>query len=59
MANKTKDQYMKAEVHHLTPEQAIAWCDALKLDWRSFDVAKVKGPITWVKALQMRANDFA
>lgn len=59
MANKTKDQYMRAEINQLSPEQAIAWCEVLKLDWRRFDIAKVKGPTTWIKELQVRANDIA
>jgi len=58
MANKTKDLYMKSEVSQMTPEQAIAWCEALSIDWINFNVNQVQKPITWIKALQIRANDL-
>ena len=58
MANKTKDLYMQKEVSQMTPEQAIAWCEALRLDWLNFNTNEVKKPLTWIKALQIRANDL-
>jgi hypothetical protein len=57
MANETKDTTMIKEIKQMTPEQAVAWCEALSLDWLNFDVREMDKPMTWIKALQARAND--
>jgi len=43
------------EVQQLTPDQARAWCDALRVDWRNYIDEKASKPETWVNALQRRA----
>lgn len=58
MGNETKDTIMIKEIKQMTPEQAVAWCDALSLDWMNFNVSEMGKPMTWIKALQARANDI-
>ena len=50
---------MIKEIQQMTPEQAVAWCEALSLDWLNFNVNETEKPMTWIKALQIRANDIS
>ena len=58
MGNETKAAIMIKEIKQMTPEQAVAWCEALSIDWINFNVSKMGKPMTWIKALQARANDI-
>jgi len=51
-----KETNMEREVRQMSPDEARAWCRALRLDWITFNVDLVKGR-SWIELLQMRAND--
>jgi len=46
---------IEIEIQQLTPDQARAWCDALRVDWRNYIDEKASQPETWINALQKKA----
>ena len=53
MKNETN---WEREIRQMTPEEARAWCNVLRLDWMTFDVTRVKGR-GYHELLQIRANE--
>lgn len=54
---KANNNAIMREVAQLTPDQAVAWCEELYIDWQAYDPNDTRQCDTWVKALQARAND--
>jgi hypothetical protein len=46
---------IEIEINQLTPDQARAWCDALRVDWRNYIDEKASKPETWINILQKKA----